>query len=326
MMTNSSDCNRPIHTSIDVNVRSLQMGDINLFVFVEGDEDGFFYGNLCSAVLSGTGLSHKIINPMKLPCSSFGKKALIELFKYLDSKSILVNEHKGKKTGFLFFLDKDVDDLMDLQINSEHIVYTYFFDVENHIIEHGDLIRGCAVAAAMDPQEIARCIGNQADWLRNAAQLWKDWVKICVFAKVKILEKCPHNYMNDSQINAPLTGAVDKRLWEESRAKLKSASGLSETNFSGEYDRISRFVDDLYEKGKHGKVFKGKWYKRFLVEQIRQLVKTTCGKEAGFEGHIFRDIAGTLDFKADWTKYFSQPLQRVIDKLAEIDPERVVAE
>jgi hypothetical protein len=301
---------------------SMQMSKIPLFVFVEGDEDPFFYGSLCEAVLAGTGVRHNIRTPKNIPGSPSGKKALTDLFKYLDSQSSLLSDLAGKKTGILFFLDKDLDDLMDLQINSEHVIYTYFYDVENHIIEHGDLRKGCAAAATMDPQEIDYCIGNQTDWVKNAAQIWKDWVKICVFAKVMILENCPQNYMRPSQINNPLTGVVDKRSCEESIAILKSASGLSETKFLVEYDRISRLVDDLYEKGEHGKVFKGKWYKHFLDEQIRQLVKTTCGTVDGFERQIFRYIASTLDFKADWTKYFSQPLQRIIDKLAEIDPER----
>jgi hypothetical protein len=171
----------------------------------------------------------------------------------------------------------------------------------------------------MDPKEIACRIGDQVGWIRNAAQTWKDWVKICVFAKLKILENCPQNYMRPSQIHAQLTGVVDKGSYDECVATLKSASGLTEEEFLVEYDRVSRLVDILYEKGEHGKVFKGKWYKHFLDEQIRQLVKTTSGTVDGLERHILRYIAGTLDFRAHWTKYFSQLLQRVIDKLAEMN-------
>jgi hypothetical protein len=292
------------------------MSKINLFVFVESNEnDPYFYGELCSHVLSGTGISHKILVSREIPTSSVGKTALLDLCDYLRNNSLLMNELKGKKTGILFFLDKDVDDLTNEQISSEHVVYTYYYDIEGHIVEHGDLIRGCAVAASMDLQEVARCIGDPGQWLRDAAKNWIDWVKFCVFVKISKLENCPLNYERRSQFHDPITEVLNHFDYDRSLDILKAKSGLSDSEFATKFYQISKIVEDLYQEGKHGKVFKGKWYKYFLDDQIRRLAKTNGGNVDGFAKHIFRYIAGTLDFTAAWTKHFTQPMKRVVDRL-----------
>jgi len=298
------------------------MSKTHLFIFVEGNiNDPYFYASLCSTILSETGISFATYNPKHLPISSFGtgKIALISLFKYLSETSALLNEFKGKKTGILFFLDKDIDDLLNKQINSEHVIYTYYYDVENHIVEHGDLYKGCAVAASMDPQEMARSLGDPNVWLKDVAHRWKDWVKICAFVQMSNLSNCPLNYARNSLCNKPLTGDVNKTAYEEMLSLLKDDSGLTELDFAARFDRISCIIEEFYQKGEHGKVFKGKWYSVFLAEHIRQLTKTSCGDVSGIERQILRHITSTLDFKAPWTDYFAKPLKKIIYKLDPID-------
>lgn len=322
MMTSCSDSNRPKHSNLSAFVRSLQLSGTHLFIFVEGNvNDPYFYASLCSTLLSGTDISFKIRSAKQIPdpSSGAGKTALISLFQYLSETSELLNEFKGKKTGFLFFLDKDIDDLLNKQITSEHVLYTYYFDIENHIVEHGDLNKGCAVAASMDPQEIASSFGDPNVWLKDMAHKWKDWVKFCAFVQISNIGNCPLNYGRPSQFNEPLTGGVNKTDYEEKLAILKAESGLSEFDFAAQFDRISCIIDDFYQKGEHGKVFKGKWYSVFLAEHIKQLTKTSCGNVSGIEKQILRHIAGTLDFKATWTDYFTKPLKKIIDKLGPID-------
>lgn len=316
-MTNCSASNRPTHSNLASFLRSLQMSNKRLFVFVEGtDNDPFFYGSLCSVALSGTNILYVVMNSKNIPECSAGKKGLIDLFNYLNSKSSLFSNHKGKKTGILFFLDKDIDDLTDVHIDSDHVVYTYYYEVENHIIEHGDLRHGCAVAASIDPQELAKCIGDTKEWLKNTAYSWIDWVNFCVFSKMAKLDNCPLNYNRPSQFNNQSLGTVNQAEYQRCLAIIKSESGLSDSEFLIEFKRISQIVKNLYEKGEYGKVFKGKWYKYFLNEHIRQLAKTTSGNVDGFEKHIFRYISGSLDFHAAWANHFVRPLQKIISKLA----------
>jgi hypothetical protein len=39
-----------------------------------------------------------------------------------------IDNFKGKNTGVLFFLDKNVDDLLRKQRRSEHVVYTQYIE------------------------------------------------------------------------------------------------------------------------------------------------------------------------------------------------------
>jgi len=314
----SSGSDRPRHSNLAAFLRSKQMSKRELFVFVEGNEnDAYFYGNLCSSVTSSTGVSFQICSSKQIPDSSggTGKTGLISLFHYLRQASSLLSDLNGKKTAFLFFLDKDVDDLLDALLASDHVIYTHYYDVENHIVQHGDLKRGCAAAASMDPQEIDICFGNPAAWLRDAAEKWKEWVIFCVFVKASNLENCPLNYSRPSQINNPVTGALNQAAYAEKLASLEADSGLSRTDFRGQFERISTLVDNLYQTGEYGKVFKGKWYKYFLAAEIRGVAGTACGDLRGIERQVLKHIAATLDFSAEWTDHFKRPVRIVVDKL-----------
>lgn len=299
MMISCSVSNRPRHSNLASYVRSLQMSDYDIFVFVEGkDIDPFFYSRLCSTALSEDNVSFKVRNSENIPECSAGKKGLLDLFNFLNNTSRLFSEHKGKKTGIIFFLDKDIDDLINMRIDSEHVVYTYYYDVENHIVEHGDLIYGCAVAASMNPQDVSEHIGDSKEWLRNTAYKWIEWVKFCVFSKMSNLDSCPYNYGRPSPFNNQSTGDINQIEYQKCLAKIKSDSGLSDSEFLIEFNRVSKIVENFYQQGEHGRVFKGKWYKYFLKENIKQLAETTSVSIDGFERHIFKHISGSLDFNA----------------------------
>jgi hypothetical protein len=314
MMTNSSASKPPQHPC-EAFLRLLQMSRIQLFVFVEGDDDPFFYANLCQTALLGTGISYKIYKSKGIRSTYSGKEALIDLFNHLNNTQSLLNVVNEKKTCALFFLDKDVDDLCDRQIISEHIVYTYYYEVENHIVEHGNLNKGCSAAASIDPQEIDCHIEDQAAWLREAAARWKDWVKLCVFSSIKEIRSFINYGHRRSQINAPLTEEIDTKKYEEVLSLLRDKSGLCETEFMNEFEQISNIVEDIYEKGEPGKIFKGKWYAHFLATLIRQVAAIEHGDVDAIEKHIVKSIASTLDFDAPWADYFKQPLRKIIDKL-----------
>ncbi len=316
-MINYSDSDRPKHANIPAYITSKEMLDKQLIVFVEGDNDPYFYGSLCAAKLPEFTISYEINNTKHIPDCPGGKKGLLELFKYLNDKSWLLKNLSGKKTAFLFFLDKDIDDLLDTQLSSEHVIYTLYYDVENHIVQHGNLVEGCARAASMDPQEIQPLLADQTRWLRDAADKWKDWVVCCAFAQTCMQGQCVVNYSAPSQINTPRTGNLDEAKHAQNIALLETLSGLQSEDFHAEFHRISQIIDDFYERGEHGKVFKGKWYMFFLSDQLKHLAKTTPANITGIEQQIFRHIASTLDFRADWTEHFARPLIRLASKLLE---------
>jgi RNA polymerase sigma-70 factor (ECF subfamily) len=48
-------------------------------------------------------------------------------------------DETGEKSA-LFYVDKDVDDLLRIRRRSEHFIYSEFYDVLNHIFRNGDLV------------------------------------------------------------------------------------------------------------------------------------------------------------------------------------------
>ncbi|MHC1726009.1 MAG: DUF4435 domain-containing protein [Syntrophobacteraceae bacterium] len=314
-MTNFLAFDRPKHSSMAAFIRSLQMSKRDLFVFVEGNEnDPFFYGNLCEAALEGTFIQYTIRNPQSIPGSSSGKTALLALFEYLNRASSLISELNGKKTAVFIFLDKDVDDFLGQQVESEHVKYTYYYDVENHIFKNGTLKRACAAAASVDPQIIEACVADQEEWLKNSATKWKDWVKICLFSRFFPSVRS-HNYSRSSPFNSPITGDIDLDRHKEVLSVVQSQSSLSEGDFNREFDHVSQLVDDLYQNGEYGKVFKGKWFRICLASEIRKVVNNEPGNVDGIERHITRHLANTLDFNSAWTDYFKKPLATIIAQL-----------
>ncbi len=317
-MTNSSVYKRPKHVNKDSLLRAMQMSSIEIFAFVESPKhDPYFYGKLCEISLSSTGLYYKIMTAYDIPNSCEGKTSLLDLFRYLSDRNSLIDNFKGKKTGIIFFLDKDIDDITNKKIESNHVIYTYFYCIENHLIENGDLKEGCAMATAMDPQVVSRSIGNQVAWLHDTAQKWKEWVKICVFAKTILSEKCPYNYDRPSQINNPLTGSVDRSKYDLAIAALKNASGFPEDLFSIEYEKVSNLVDSFYQKGEQGKLFKGNWHEYFLDDHLKRLSEETSGRKPGLGQTIFHCMAGTLDFKAAWARHFIKPIEKIAGMVRE---------
>jgi hypothetical protein len=237
------------------------------------------------------------------------------LFHYLNENDSLFSIINGKKTGVVFFLDKDVDDLCGGQITSEHIVYTYYYEVENHIVEHGNLNKGCCAAASMDSQDTDCQIVDQAAWLRDAALRWKEWVTLCLFSRMAQIRNASNNYSRESQINIPPTEEIDTDKYNEILSSLKRESGLSATDFENEFARISAIVEGYYQNGEHGRIFKGKWYAHFMAAHVRQVTRNAPGNVRGIEDHIIGHIANTLDFNASWADYFKRPLRIIIDKL-----------
>src|SRR5579864_8720674 len=136
---------RPYH-SLEGFRGLLLMSTAAVFVLVEGREvDQYFYGEICRSVCSAAGLSFEVY-PSDCFSESGGKSALIGLYKYLEGKGSLALREADRNFFCIFFMDKDVDDILCELISSPHIVYTPFYNVENALFRWGDLIKAAAVA------------------------------------------------------------------------------------------------------------------------------------------------------------------------------------
>jgi hypothetical protein len=293
-------------------LRSMQMSRHGVFAFVEGKRaDPYFYGEICRSVCGTSGISYEIRRSWELANGGGGKQTLISFFEYLRRKSALVDVFKGKGTGILFFLDKDVDDLLGRQRRSPHVVYTRYYDVENHIFTEADLIKAAAGAASLDRQEVLSCFADGEAWRCKVAAWWKEWVTLCLFvAKKKI--SCESNYGVPSRINNPAHGPVDQAAYRAHQKRIRSKLGFADPQFRRAFGRVARLVDGIYAQGEHDRLFKGKWYGPLLADTITDTMGSSRVDSAGLAKRLSDSVRMTLDFDAPWADYFKEPLRRVI--------------
>lgn len=293
-------------------IRSLQMSRYNLFAFVEGKRhDSYFYGSICDAACNPRGIKYRIIQSAELPVNTKGKQALIDYFKYLRRKSCLISTFKGKSTGCIFFADKDIDDILRSKLRSFHFVYTEFYEIENHIYNSGDLAEAAAAAASLPPNEVRDGIGNYNDWRKNSAEVWKEWIKLCIFTRCYSLN-CVCNFGVKSRINKDLHGQVDPDLYENYLTLTRSNSGFSSIEFNSKFKKINRKVVKRYSSLKYDKVFKGNWYASFLNNTIKTIAAAKQYDADGLEKRLTSAVAQTLDFRETWSDYFRTPVERII--------------
>lgn len=296
-------------------LRYMQMSGHPVFAFVEGKRtDPYFYGKICGSVCRTAGVSYEICRSQELPGGHGGKQALISFFEYLRRKSALLGVFKGKSTAVLFFLDKDVDDFLRTQRRSPHVVYTRYYNVENHIFMESDLVQAAAACASLDRQEVLQCLSDGRRWRREVAERWKQWVTLCLFvAKKKV--NCESNYRVTSRINTPLHGPVDQAAYGECLERVQTKLGLTDRQFKRAFTRVARLVDDIYAQGDHDRVFKGTWYGVLLGATVRDGLRGRPVDSEGFERRLPSVAATALDFDASWADHFKEPLRLVIQQL-----------
>ena len=299
--------------------RSMQMSSDKVFVFVEGKTDRYFYGKICESVCGQAGVPYRLASADELDqgttvaTKTGGKTVLDNFFVYLRQSTCLADDFQGKKTVVLFFSDKDIDDLLRKQRRSPHVVYTRHYTIENEIFREGDIAEAAAAATSMDIQVVARGLGDQAKWREEVAELWKDWVKLCVFAKKREIREC--NYGSSSRVNSPLYGPVDPILLSSVLATLEARSTLSSTDFALKYAKVSKYVDHIYANNQFDTIFSGKWYMNFLVERVKTIAGNRAYDQEALPKRLRSSLTLTIDFQAPWAEHFKSPLREIVQLL-----------
>jgi hypothetical protein len=247
-----------------------------------------------------------------LPDRSGGKKALVQFYHYAKTNAKLISTLGGKTTILVFFLDKDVDDIRGCKCRSPHVIYSAYYDLENHLFRHGNLMRGVASAVFIDPIELAEHPRFAGDWCESAARRWKEWIVLCLFAAKRKL-RGPY-YRVCSQVNIPINGTVDANSFARAVDSARSQLGLTADQMNRALQSISRRVDSHLAEGTYDRVFKGKWYPTILEADIRTAF---AGRELQFEGlcgRIVASLAATLDFSQEWANHFVEPLAALVER------------
>lgn len=291
-------------------VRSMQMSRVRLFVFVEGWSDRNIYDRICKATCDPIGERYEVRTSVELPTGG-GKDALIAFFLYLRKRGALLHSFKGKWTGVLFFLDKDIDDILRRRRRSPHVVYTEFYDLENSVFVYGDLVRGGAAAASLDENSVRAVIPSPQEWRRRAAQAWLDWVVLCVAARKK-KARCAVTYRRPSPINLTPYAPADPAALAVHEGILGASLNESPQAVATILASARATVLRIVRLGAIDRVFKGKWYKYFMAHDLLRAARGRQINQSGLEDRIVEMLKMTLDVNAAWADRYRTAILRVL--------------
>jgi hypothetical protein len=303
---------RLTHTSKKSFKRYMQMSRAKIFVFVEGQTDRYFYDEICKNVLIPVGIDYEICLSQEIPKNTPGKTGLLAFFKHLKRVSSLEDDFKGKKTISVFYLDKDIDEILGKSKESDHLIYTKYYNLENYFFIYGDLVQATAAAVALDTASVQHRLGSNNVWRRRVAENWKDWVKLCVYSKKhNINYDC--NYGVHSRINNPYD-PVDALTYNHRLAMLEIRTGMTPVGFRRSFNCISRKVDNLYDVNQFDIVFKGKWYAVFLIEDVKIIAAGRAYESQSLADKVKSCLQLTIDFSDNWAEHLKEPLALLANK------------
>jgi len=294
--------------------RSMQISRVPLFVFVESYKDRYVYDQIVQSECQQFGISFKVVTAEEIGMSGGGKEALLKFFDYLADQSLLICNFKGKTTISIFFLDKDVDDILNAMRSSEHIIYTETYEMENYFFIHGALSEVAAASASLEVESIRAALGDYESWRHLAATKWKKWVKLCLFSKTCGTESISNYRLSRSPINVGVCGPVKSTEYKRHLLELEHKSYLSPDEFKRSFTRLCRKVDRVYSAGQHDRIFKGKWYACFLVEDIKRVATRRRFNSMRLETRLISGLALTLNYCGLWAEHFQVPIRRLIIK------------
>jgi hypothetical protein len=291
----------------------MQMSQTTLFAFVEGKQsDPFVFGMICSSVCDAKNVSYKICKASEVANTSGGKTALLSFHDYLRRRKALKSVLGAKTTHGIFFMDKDIDDLLRRRRRSQHVIYTRHYDVQNDIFLNGRLLQAVAAAASIDPAVLTPLLADARGWCRRAAELWKDWVVLCVVAAYQhINHQC--NYRVISQVQCDRTGAPDPAKVAQMKTTMLAKSGADGVTFERTFRAIERRIHRMYNEGSQDRVFKGKWYASLLDQDLFRRWGQTGYDRKGFVSKVTSALAASLRVDDPWAEGYKASVMQVLE-------------
>lgn len=278
----------------------MQMSQSEIFIFIEGkSSDGFVHGQNCDRALAELNVQYELVRSDQLGTEGSGKTRLLSHFELLCGQGRLADEFKGKKTLSIFFMDKDLDDFRGNQINSKHVIYTRFYDVENHIFHEGNLQLAVSASCNFSPQQVRQEYPDTSEWRTRIAGYWRAWVRLCFTANLLKLEG-EVNYGRPSPVNTLPDAPPDADLVSQYEQRSHKTARRLHAGSCRDWSVMRAQVDALYEQGRQDEVFKGKWYAEILAK---------CLLSSGYDidkralaSVLVRQMAATMTFDSDWSR------------------------
>ena len=297
-------------------LRSMQVSRYRLWVMVEGPIDRTLYDSICGKNANACRVGYRVILAQEIPgYRGNGKQALLVYYRYLRRRGALLSDLGGKKTGVLFILDKDIDDLLRRRARSSHVLYTEWYSAENYLFRFGDLCVALRMAAHLDAESVANRLNTTPqDWARKAAHSWKEWITYCVFVRRHKLTLT--NYGSSSQFHQGPYEPLDSARHSAALANLRSQLGLAPTQFDPLYRVTIRFVDRMFARNRFDRLFNGKWYKQFLVVDARHAAAGRQYPEKALADRILSTLLSTMDYSAPWSARFHKAIDSIAQSLS----------
>ncbi len=273
--SSASNRSRLVHSNGGL-LRASQMQASECTIYVEGtDADLFYYSSVLRKTTAALGFSAEFRKSSEIGGPGEGKPRCLEYFQYLSANNQLISVLANKWTASLFFLDKDIDDIENLLINSPHICYTTHCCVENHIVRESNVPGAVAAAVSVTIEKVEASVGSVPDWLATCCAAWRDWISICILSKT--LGVPIRNYSRKSQVQSESDdpeSPTDSSKRSQYLADIERHAALSRAEWERKQTEVHALIGTLSRQGKWDSVFKGKWYGPFLG----QLAKRVSGK------------------------------------------------
>jgi hypothetical protein len=238
---------------------------------------------------------------------------LLKFYRYARSKKKLLSFLGGKPTLLVFFLDKDVDDLRRTKCRSPHVIYTRYYDIQNHVFRHANFSRAVSSAASIDVGELLDQPIFNGDWCQTAARRWREWIALCLLA---VRHGIPGpNYRVTSQVNDPPNGPLDVTRFTAAVGAVTAHLGVSATELDRRMKELLRRVDRSFVTGTYDFIFKGKWYAQMLEWDLRTAFAGRAFQFNGVADRAAAAMVATLDFSQPWADHFVQPLTALVDRM-----------
>lgn len=279
-------------------MRKLQMHNKRVYAFVEGKNgDEYFYSKILNQALDKN--DFMVIRADELNGGrSGGKQILLEFFRYLDSAHMLNFNRKSIDRSCLFFLDKDIDDILGSSVENDNIIYTAYYNLENFIYLYSDMSESLAACFSASEAKFVEVSGE--NWKQDFKNKWHDWSKMCVLSSL-LGVSCGATFSTYSSINKDVIGRPVKIQFAEHARRLRaraSARGIK-------YIRVKRSMEDrLRQCISVDEYFNGKWYYIYVKFLYKE-----HGFKSSTEDCIRSVSMSKIDYTDIYTKYYKRKLE-----------------
>jgi hypothetical protein len=200
-------------------------------------------------------------------------------------------------------------------VESPHVVYTPFYNVENALYLFGDIVRAAAAASSLDVARLRGRIPDPALWRRQSAERWMEFVVFCLFShKYHVPCDCSYKRSN-SPLNHTPDSAPNPADVTAKENELNVLSGLPMAVFNRKLGAVRRLVRHIYRLDRHDIIFNGKWYRALLRREIELAAAGEPFDAHGVANGISAALRANVNFSGDWTNYFRTPLRALLEQL-----------